>query len=40
VTIVVENGHATMMKIDSPSLPLSGARVGPGDPATFHSQLR
>ncbi len=40
VTIVVENGHATMMKIDSPSLPLSGARVGPGDPATFHSQLK
>ena len=40
VTIVVENGHATLLKIDSPSLPLSGRSVGPGDPATFHAQLK
>ena len=40
VTIVVENGRATTMKIESPSLPLSGSRVGPGDPATFHAQLK
>ena len=40
VTIVVESGSATMLKIDSPSLPLSGARIGAGDPATFHAQLK
>ncbi len=40
VTIAVENGSATMLKIDSPSLPLSGVRVGAGDPATFHAQLK
>lgn len=36
VTIAIENGHAVLLKIDSSSLPLSGRRVGPGDPATFH----
>ena len=40
VTIVVEGGTAKTLKIDSPSLPLSGRRVGPGDPATFHAQLK
>jgi hypothetical protein len=40
VTIVVEGGTATTLKIDSASLPLSGRRVGPGDPATFHAQLK
>jgi CubicO group peptidase (beta-lactamase class C family) len=40
VTIVVENGSAVMLKIDSASLPLSGARVGAGDPPTFHAQLK
>jgi CubicO group peptidase (beta-lactamase class C family) len=40
VTIVVENGNAKTLRIDSASLPLSGNRVGPGDPATFHAQLR
>jgi D-alanyl-D-alanine carboxypeptidase len=40
VTIVVESGVAKTLKIESASLPLSGARVGPGDPATFHAQLR
>ena len=40
VTIVVENGAAKTLKIDSASLPLSGRRVGPGDPATFHAQLK
>jgi hypothetical protein len=29
-----------MLKIDSASLPLSGARVGAGDPPTFHAQLK
>jgi CubicO group peptidase (beta-lactamase class C family) len=40
VTIVVESGAATLLKIDSPSLPLSGPRVGAGDPTTFHTQLK
>ncbi len=40
VTIVVEGGTATTLKIGSASLPLSGRRVGPGDPATFHAQLK
>jgi CubicO group peptidase (beta-lactamase class C family) len=40
VTITVENGAAKALKIESASLPLSGRRVGPGDPATFHAQLR
>jgi D-alanyl-D-alanine carboxypeptidase len=40
VTVVLENGRASTLKIESPSLPLSGARVGGGDPMTFHAQLR
>jgi CubicO group peptidase (beta-lactamase class C family) len=40
VTIIVKNGSPALLEIDSASLPLSGARVGPGDPATFHAQLR
>jgi hypothetical protein len=40
VTIAIENGHSKTLKIDSPTLPLSGHRVGPGDPATFHAQLK
>jgi CubicO group peptidase (beta-lactamase class C family) len=40
VTITVDNGRATALKIDSASLPLSGPSVGAGDPATFHAQLR
>jgi len=40
VTITVSNGNATSLKIASASLPLSGKRVGAGDPATFHAQLR
>ena len=40
VTITVENGRAILLRIDSPSLPLSGRSVGAGDPATFHAQLK
>ena len=40
VTITVENGNAKTLKIDSATLPLSGKRVGPGDPATFHAGPR
>ena len=32
--------HTSLMKIDSPGFPLAGERVGDGDPATFHRQLR
>jgi D-alanyl-D-alanine carboxypeptidase len=40
IAFVVQNGHATTMKLDSPGFPLEGARVGDGDPGTFHGQLR
>ncbi len=42
ITFVVGAGHATSLKLDSQGfgLPLSGARVGAGDPQTFHGQLR
>jgi CubicO group peptidase (beta-lactamase class C family) len=40
ISFVVQNGHVTTMKLDSPGFPLVGARVGDGDPMTFHGQLR
>src|SRR6476620_4210789 len=40
ISFVVQNGHATTMKLDSPGFPLVGERVGDGDPATFHVQLK
>lgn len=40
VSFVVQNGHAATMKLDSPGFPLVGERVGDGDPATFHGQLK
>jgi D-alanyl-D-alanine carboxypeptidase len=40
ISFVVQNGHATTMKLDSPGFPLVGERVGDGDPRTFHGQLR
>ena len=40
ISFVVQNGHAAMMKLDSPGFPLAGARVGDGDPVTFHGQLK
>jgi D-alanyl-D-alanine carboxypeptidase len=40
ISFVVQNGHATTMKLDSPGFPLEGERVGDGDPARFHGQLR
>lgn len=40
VSFVMQNGHAAAMKLDSPGFPLVGERVGDGDPATFHGQLR
>lgn len=40
ISFAVQNGHATTMKLDSPGFPLAGARVGDGDPGTFHGQLK
>jgi D-alanyl-D-alanine carboxypeptidase len=40
VSFVLQNDHATAMKMDSPGFPLAGDRVGDGDPVTFHKQLR
>jgi CubicO group peptidase (beta-lactamase class C family) len=40
VSFVMQNGHAATMKLESPGFPLAGERVGDGDPATFHGQLR
>jgi D-alanyl-D-alanine carboxypeptidase len=40
VSFVLQNDHATAMKMDSPGFPLAGDRVGDGDPVTFHMQLR
>jgi CubicO group peptidase (beta-lactamase class C family) len=40
ISFVIQNDHAAVMKMDSPGFPLAGERVGGGDPATFHHQLR
>jgi CubicO group peptidase (beta-lactamase class C family) len=40
ISFTVQNGHAATMKLESPGFPLAGARVGDGDPATFHAQLK
>jgi D-alanyl-D-alanine carboxypeptidase len=40
ISFVMQGDHATTMKMESPGFPLAGDRVGNGDPATFHGQLR
>lgn len=42
ITFAIKNGRAASMKIEPSGFgaPLSGDRVGPGDPQTFHRQLR
>jgi hypothetical protein len=42
ITFAIKNGRAAMMRMEpSPfGAPLSGARVGPGDPQTFHRELK
>jgi D-alanyl-D-alanine carboxypeptidase len=40
VSFVIQNDHAAVMKFDSPGFPLTGERVGAGDPETFHKQGR
>jgi D-alanyl-D-alanine carboxypeptidase len=39
VSFDIQVDHAAAMKMDSPDFPLTGDRVGDGDPATFHKQL-
>ena len=40
VSFVMQNDHAVAMKFNSPGFPLTGDRVGAGDPETFHKQGR
>jgi hypothetical protein len=42
ISFAVKDGAAASMKIDPSNFgaPLSGERVGPGDPQTFHRQLQ
>jgi D-alanyl-D-alanine carboxypeptidase len=40
ISCVLQNGRAATMKLDSPGFPLVGERVGDGDAATFHGQLK
>jgi hypothetical protein len=41
ITFQIQSGHAASMKMEpSPfGAPLSGKRIGPGDPQTFHKEL-
>ena len=40
VSFVMQNDHATTLKMDSPGFPLVGERAGDGGPGTFHGQLK
>jgi hypothetical protein len=40
VSFAMQDMHTALLKIDSSGFPLAGARVGDGDPGTFHKQLR
>jgi D-alanyl-D-alanine carboxypeptidase len=40
ISFAMKDMHTSLMKIDAPGFPLVGERVGDGDPATFHRQLR
>jgi hypothetical protein len=40
ISFSLRDGRAFGMTMDSPGLPLTGARVGDGDPKTFHQQLQ
>ncbi len=42
ISFVLQDGRALAMKMDGQGfgVPLSGDRVGDGDPQTFHQQLR
>jgi D-alanyl-D-alanine carboxypeptidase len=40
ISFAMQDMHTSILKLDSPGFPLAGARVGDGDPATFHGQLK
>jgi hypothetical protein len=40
ISFSMQDMHTSILKINSPGFPLAGARVGDGDPATFHGQLK
>jgi CubicO group peptidase (beta-lactamase class C family) len=40
ISFVVQKDRAATMKLELPGFPLIGERVGDGDPATFHVQLK
>jgi hypothetical protein len=42
IAFVVQGGHAATMKMEPSDrcVPLSGRRVGPGDPQSFHKELK
>jgi CubicO group peptidase (beta-lactamase class C family) len=40
ISFAMQDMHTSILKLDSPGFPLAGARVGDGDPATFHRQLK
>ena len=40
ISFAMQDMHTSILKLDSPGFPLAGARVGDGDPATFHAQLK
>ena len=40
ISFAMQDMHTSILKLDSPGFPLAGARVGDGDPATFHKQLK
>ena len=40
ISFAMQDMHTSILKLNSPGFPLAGARVGDGDPATFHKQLK
>jgi hypothetical protein len=40
ISFAMQDMHTSILKLDSVGFPLAGARVGDGDPRTFHGQLR
>jgi D-alanyl-D-alanine carboxypeptidase len=38
ISFAMQDMHTSILKLDSPGFPLTGARVGDGDPGTFHGQ--
>ena len=40
ISFLMQNGHASSMRLESPGFPLVGERVGNGDAVTFHGQGR